>query len=119
MFFSGRSDYFKALLQDHFSEGGQLQSLPSTPVITLHNISHEVFIHVMYYIYSNTTEVGEPLQSDVCSRQFVETLASQATSAGVIKTWELSFCPDTGNNVTYKTFLLVIFKLFFQTYDMM
>lgn len=56
-FFCGRSDYFKALLEDHFSEGEQLQSQPSTPVITLHNISHEVFIHVMYYIYTDDTEV--------------------------------------------------------------
>lgn len=57
-FFCERSDYFKALLEDHFSEGGQLQSQPSTPVITLHNISHEIFIHVMYYIYSDDTEVS-------------------------------------------------------------
>ncbi|KAK5609799.1 Ankyrin repeat and BTB/POZ domain-containing protein 1 [Crenichthys baileyi] len=56
-FFCGRSDYFKALLEDHFSEGEQLQSQPSIPVITLHNISHEVFIHVMYYIYTDDTEL--------------------------------------------------------------
>lgn len=58
-FFCGRSDYFKALLEDHFSEGKQLQSQPSTPVITLH-ISHEIFIHVMYYIYTNDTQVSAP-----------------------------------------------------------
>lgn len=56
-FFCGRSDYFKALLEDHFSEGEQLQSQPSTPVITLH-ISHEIFIHVMYYIYTDDTQVS-------------------------------------------------------------
>ncbi|XP_068191257.1 ankyrin repeat and BTB/POZ domain-containing protein 1 isoform X1 [Antennarius striatus] len=56
-FFCGRSDYFKALLEDHFSEGEQLQSQPSIPVITLHNISHEVFIDVMYYIYTNDPEL--------------------------------------------------------------
>uniref|UniRef100_A0A3Q0SV59 Ankyrin repeat and BTB domain containing 1 n=1 Tax=Amphilophus citrinellus TaxID=61819 RepID=A0A3Q0SV59_AMPCI len=56
-FFCGRSDYFKALLEDHFSEGEQLQSQPSTPVITLHNISHEIFIHIMYYIYTDDTEL--------------------------------------------------------------
>ncbi|XP_015239258.1 PREDICTED: ankyrin repeat and BTB/POZ domain-containing protein 1 isoform X2 [Cyprinodon variegatus] len=56
-FFCGRSDYFKALLEDHFSEGQQLQSQPSTPVITLHNIAQEVFIHVMYYIYTDDTEL--------------------------------------------------------------
>jgi len=57
-FFSGRSDYFKALLEDHFSEGEELQSRPGTPVITLHNISHEIFTHVMYYIYTDDTEVS-------------------------------------------------------------
>ncbi|XP_047457355.1 ankyrin repeat and BTB/POZ domain-containing protein 1 [Mugil cephalus] len=56
-FFCGRSDYFKALLKDHFSEGEQLQSQPSIPVITLHNISHEIFIHIMYYIYTDDTEL--------------------------------------------------------------
>lgn len=65
VFFCGRSDYFKALLEDHFSEGGQLQSQPSTPVITLHNISHEIFIHVMYYIYTNDTEVRAHFLSEV------------------------------------------------------
>ncbi|XP_024915273.1 ankyrin repeat and BTB/POZ domain-containing protein 1 isoform X3 [Cynoglossus semilaevis] len=64
-FFCGRSDYFKALLEDHFSEGGQLQSQPGTPVITLHNISHEVFVHVMYYIYTNFTELTTENTLDV------------------------------------------------------
>lgn len=58
VFFCRRSDYFKALLEDHFSEGEQLQSQPSTPVITLHNISYEIFIHIMYYIYTDSTEVS-------------------------------------------------------------
>lgn len=57
-FFCGRSDYFRALLEDHFCEGEQLQSHPNTLVITLHNISHEIFIHIMYYIYTDNTEVG-------------------------------------------------------------
>ncbi|XP_072305829.1 ankyrin repeat and BTB/POZ domain-containing protein 1 [Eucyclogobius newberryi] len=56
-FFCGRSDYFRALIKDHFCEGGQLQSQPNTPVITLHNISHEIFIHVLFYIYSDDTEL--------------------------------------------------------------
>uniref|UniRef100_A0A8C6U3K7 Ankyrin repeat and BTB/POZ domain-containing protein 1 n=1 Tax=Neogobius melanostomus TaxID=47308 RepID=A0A8C6U3K7_9GOBI len=57
-FFCGRSDYFRALLKDHFCEGGQLLSQPNTPVITLHNISHKIFIHVMFYIYSDDTELS-------------------------------------------------------------
>lgn len=56
-FFCGRSDYFKALVEDHFSEGEQLQSQPSTPAITLHDISHDIFVSVMYYIYSDNTQV--------------------------------------------------------------
>ncbi|KAG7247513.1 hypothetical protein CRUP_025744, partial [Coryphaenoides rupestris] len=40
-FFCGRSDYFKALLEDHFSEGEMLTSQPDVPVLTLHNISSE------------------------------------------------------------------------------
>lgn len=61
-FFCGRSDYFKALLEDHFSEGELLHSQPSTPVITLHNISHDIFIHIMYYIYTDYTEVSAPIK---------------------------------------------------------
>ena len=57
MFFCGRSDYFKALLEDHFSEGEILTSQPNVPVLTLHNISYKVFISLLYYIYSDNTEV--------------------------------------------------------------
>lgn len=63
-FFCGRSDYFKALLEDHFSESEELQTQPSIPVVTLHNISEDIFIRVLYYIYSDDTEVRpavEPL----------------------------------------------------------
>lgn len=67
-FFCGRSDYFKALLEDHFSEGELLQSQPSTPVITLHNISHDIFIHIMYYIYTDYTEVSAPIKLEFQSR---------------------------------------------------
>lgn len=56
-FFCGRSDYFKALLEDHFCESEELQTQPSIPVVTLHNISEDIFIRVLYYIYSDDTEV--------------------------------------------------------------
>ncbi|XP_069722425.1 ankyrin repeat and BTB/POZ domain-containing protein 1 isoform X3 [Phaenicophaeus curvirostris] len=58
-FFCGRSDYFKALLEDHFSESEELQTQPSIPVVTLHNISEDIFIRVLYYIYSDDTELVE------------------------------------------------------------
>lgn len=64
-FFCGRSDYFKALLEDHFSEGEMMQSQPSTPVLTLHNISHEIFICLLYYIYSDDTELSPENVYDV------------------------------------------------------
>ncbi|KAM6475635.1 ankyrin repeat and BTB/POZ domain-containing protein 1 isoform 6-T6 [Liasis olivaceus] len=59
-FFCGRSDYFKALLKDHFSESEELQTQPSIPVVTLHDISEEIFIRVLYYIYSDDTEQLSP-----------------------------------------------------------
>uniref|UniRef100_A0A6J0U338 Ankyrin repeat and BTB/POZ domain-containing protein 1 isoform X1 n=1 Tax=Pogona vitticeps TaxID=103695 RepID=A0A6J0U338_9SAUR len=55
-FFCGRSDYFKALLEDHFSESEELKTQPSIPVVTLHDISEDIFIRVLYYIYSDDTE---------------------------------------------------------------
>ncbi|KAJ8371899.1 hypothetical protein AAFF_G00298910 [Aldrovandia affinis] len=59
VFFCGRSDYFRALLEDHFSEGETLQSQPCTPVLTLHNIPHDIFVRVLYYIYSDDTELSQ------------------------------------------------------------
>ncbi|RXN19489.1 ankyrin repeat and BTB POZ domain-containing 1 [Labeo rohita] len=57
-FFCGRSDYFKALLEDHFSEGETLQSHPSIPVITLHDVSHDLFTRILYYIYSDNSQLS-------------------------------------------------------------
>ncbi|XP_035239446.1 ankyrin repeat and BTB/POZ domain-containing protein 1 isoform X1 [Anguilla anguilla] len=65
VFFCGRSDYFRALLEDHFSEGETLQSQPCTPVLTLHNLPHDIFIRVLYYIYSDDTELSEENVQDV------------------------------------------------------
>ncbi|CAB1424205.1 unnamed protein product [Pleuronectes platessa] len=106
VFFSGRSDYFKALLQDHFSEGGQLQSLPSTPVITLHNISHEVFIHVMYYIYSNTTELTTENVLDVLFVADMYLLTGLKRLCG--KTLGMTICED---NVLYVLRTAKLFRL--------
>ncbi|XP_069499472.1 ankyrin repeat and BTB/POZ domain-containing protein 1 isoform X2 [Ambystoma mexicanum] len=64
-FFCGRSDYFKALLEDHFCESSELQAQPSIPVVTLHNISEEIFIRVLYYIYSDDTELSPENAYDV------------------------------------------------------
>ncbi|KAM9655692.1 ankyrin repeat and BTB/POZ domain-containing protein 1 isoform 1-T1 [Morphnus guianensis] len=64
-FFCGRSDYFKALLEDHFSESEELQTQPSIPVVTLHNISEDIFSRVLYYIYSDDTELSPENAYDV------------------------------------------------------
>ncbi|XP_078066095.1 ankyrin repeat and BTB/POZ domain-containing protein 1 isoform X5 [Mustelus asterias] len=73
-FFCSRSDYFRALLQDHFSESEELQSQPSIPMVTLHNMTEEIFIRVLYYIYSDDTELVE-------SEEFAEVVKEDA--AGV------------------------------------
>lgn len=59
-FFCGRSDYFRALLDDHFRENEELEASGGLPAITLHGISPDVFTHVLYYIYSDHTEVRGP-----------------------------------------------------------
>lgn len=97
-FFCGRSDYFKALVEDHFSEGEQLQSQPGIPVITLH-ISHEIFIHLMYYIYCNNTELTTESVFDVLcvadmyllsglKRLCGKTLASMICEDNVLNMWK-------------------------------
>ncbi|KAI4823928.1 hypothetical protein KUCAC02_012482 [Chaenocephalus aceratus] len=105
-FFCGRSDYFKALLEDHFSEGGQLQSQPSTPVITLHNISHEIFIHVMYYIYTDNTELITEDVFDVLCVADMYLLPGLKCLCG--KTLAKTICED---NVLYMWKMAKLFRL--------
>ncbi|ETE71024.1 Ankyrin repeat and BTB/POZ domain-containing protein 1 [Ophiophagus hannah] len=54
------SNYSFLCHKDHFSESEELQTQPSIPVVTLHNISEEIFIRVLYYIYSDDTEQLSP-----------------------------------------------------------
>ncbi|TKS77742.1 Ankyrin repeat and BTB/POZ domain-containing protein 1 [Collichthys lucidus] len=105
-FFCGRSDYFKALLEDHFSEGGRLQSQPSTPVITLHNISHEIFIHVMYYIYTDDTELTTENAFDVLCVADMYLLPGLKSLCG--KTLAKTICED---NVLYMWKTAKLFRL--------
>ncbi|XP_039629168.1 ankyrin repeat and BTB/POZ domain-containing protein 1 isoform X1 [Polypterus senegalus] len=65
VFFCGRSDYFRALLEDHFCESQAMQSQPSIPVVTLQNITKDIFIRVLYYIYSDDTELSPENVYDV------------------------------------------------------
>ncbi|KAF6022968.1 ABTB1 [Bugula neritina] len=54
-FFCLRSDYFKALLEDHFNENVDDQ----IECIVLHDISIEAFKCVLYYIYTDSCELVE------------------------------------------------------------
>lgn len=67
-FFCGRSDYFRALLDDHFRENEGLEASGGLPAITLHGLSPHVFTHVLYYIYTNHTEVRTGVGCVYCAR---------------------------------------------------
>ena len=64
MFFTGRSDYFKALVEDHFGESSTDEEY-NLPVITLHEMSSAIFVQVMYYIYQDSCEVSVDEDVDV------------------------------------------------------
>ncbi|XP_059879154.1 ankyrin repeat and BTB/POZ domain-containing protein 1 isoform X1 [Delphinus delphis] len=66
-FFCGRSDYFRALLDDHFRENEELEASGGLLAITLHDVSPAVFTHVLYYVYSDDTELPPELAYDVLS----------------------------------------------------
>ncbi|XP_042879642.1 ankyrin repeat and BTB/POZ domain-containing protein 1-like isoform X1 [Penaeus japonicus] len=58
MFFCLRSEYFRALLRDHFHEADWCGSSESQiPTVTLHNISADVFAILVHYLYCNQTNV--------------------------------------------------------------
>ncbi|CAL1541800.1 unnamed protein product [Lymnaea stagnalis] len=62
VFFCGRSDYFKALLEDHFGEN---QCSDNIPVVYLHDVSVEVFIRILTFIYSDSSDLHAGIVSDV------------------------------------------------------
>ncbi|KAH3893046.1 ankyrin repeat and BTB/POZ domain-containing protein 1-like isoform X3 [Dreissena polymorpha] len=62
-FFCVRSDYFKALVRDHFGEGSMSEE--DIPVIEIHDVSTAVFVCVMYYIYQDSCELTEDNVYDV------------------------------------------------------
>lgn len=55
VFFCGRSDYFKALLNDHFGESRRLEN--DLPLVTLNDVPCDVFTQIMYYIYQDSCQV--------------------------------------------------------------
>lgn len=65
--FAVRSEYFRALFRDHFGETSQtdilnnsadeLSSPPVIDVLSIRDITAEVFAQVVLYVYSNNIEV--------------------------------------------------------------
>ncbi|CAE1273634.1 ABTB1 [Acanthosepion pharaonis] len=53
-FFYARTDYFRALLSDHFDESDKTEEIP---LITLHGLSAVVFQQIVYYIYTDSCEL--------------------------------------------------------------
>ncbi|XP_007888532.1 ankyrin repeat and BTB/POZ domain-containing protein 1 [Callorhinchus milii] len=105
-FFCGRSDYFRALLEDHFCESQELQSQPSIPMISLHNITEEIFIRLLYYIYSDETELPPEIAFEVLCVADMYLLPGLKRLCG--KTLALTLCEDNVLNVwkTAKLFRL-------------
>ncbi|KAK2139707.1 hypothetical protein LSH36_1645g00004 [Paralvinella palmiformis] len=66
VFFTGRSDYFKALLDDHFGESSTDEE-HNLPVITLHETTSAIFVQVMYYIYQDSCELNRNNVVDILS----------------------------------------------------
>ncbi|XP_042529195.1 ankyrin repeat and BTB/POZ domain-containing protein 1 isoform X2 [Dipodomys spectabilis] len=64
-FFCGRSDYFRALLEDHFCESKEPGAPGAPTTVTLQGISPEVFTHVLFYVYSDHTELLPEAAYDV------------------------------------------------------
>ncbi|XP_076469134.1 ankyrin repeat and BTB/POZ domain-containing protein 1-like [Babylonia areolata] len=63
-FFCERSDYFKALIQDHFGEASSSSS-DSVPIITLRDVGAHVFHRVLTYIYQDSCDLTEDTAYDV------------------------------------------------------
>ena len=55
LFFCGRSDYFKALLEDHFGECSNSENIPT---VVLHDVTAEIFVRVLSYVYTDSCEVS-------------------------------------------------------------
>lgn len=48
-FFCGCSDYFWALLYDHFQENEGMEASGGLPAVTLHSLSPAIFTQELYY----------------------------------------------------------------------
>jgi len=62
--FSTRSEYFRALLADHFDEC-QMDGQYDLPIIQIHQVSPKVFSCVVTFVYTNTCEVTEEVVAEL------------------------------------------------------
>ncbi|KAK3746292.1 hypothetical protein RRG08_065812 [Elysia crispata] len=61
-FFCARSDYFKAIIEDHF---GETEFNGSLPVVYLHDVTVDVFVRILTYMYSDSCDLHPDLVIDV------------------------------------------------------
>ncbi|KAM6162697.1 LOW QUALITY PROTEIN: ankyrin repeat and BTB/POZ domain-containing protein 1 [Erethizon dorsatum] len=57
--FCGCNDYFRALPDNPFLESEELEASGDPLAVTLHGILSKVFTHMLYYVYSDHTELPE------------------------------------------------------------
>ncbi|TRY64937.1 hypothetical protein DNTS_024624 [Danionella cerebrum] len=87
--------------KDHFSEGATLPAHPSIPVITLHDVSHDLFTRILYYIYSDNTQLShENVYEVLCmadmyllpglKRLCGRTLAALLDHSNVLQIWRMA-----------------------------
>jgi len=62
--FSTRSEYFRALLEDHFQET-EMDGQYHLPVINIHQVSPQVFSRVVHFVYTNSCHVTEDIVSEL------------------------------------------------------
>ncbi|XP_060078482.1 ankyrin repeat and BTB/POZ domain-containing protein 1-like [Ylistrum balloti] len=63
VFFCGRSDFFKALLVDHFGESNVSED--NLPLIPINEITTENFRQLMYYLYQDSCELTKETVVDM------------------------------------------------------
>ncbi|XP_021931904.1 ankyrin repeat and BTB/POZ domain-containing protein 1-like isoform X2 [Zootermopsis nevadensis] len=91
-FFCGRSEYFNALLRDHFSE---TTADDGNPMVTIRNVPVEAFASVVYYIYTNAVQAREEYILDVLCAADMYLLPGLKRGCGVV----LGSCLSTENVV--------------------
>lgn len=105
VFFCGRSDYFRALVADHFGETEQLD-VADVQLITLHDIRAEIFVQVLYYIYTNTTKIVPSHVFDVLCAADIYLLPGLKRQCAIVIGQHLDI-----NNVVYMLKLARMYEL--------